>query len=85
VALIKRLAMRRKIQGVSEEELAANPLFTWRPQAPLQEQPPPPPPPARFLDRRPPATPDVLKLVEETLTKLEEVPSRKRPLQDDLA
>ena len=31
--------------GVSEEELAANPLFTWRPQAPLQEQPPPPPPP----------------------------------------
>jgi hypothetical protein len=40
---------------------------------------------ARFLDRRPPATPDVLKLVEETLTKLEEVPSRKRPLQDDLA
>ena len=40
---------------------------------------------ARFLDRRPPATPDVLNLVEETLTKLEEVPSRKRPLQDDLA
>ena len=37
MALIKRLAMRRKIRGVSEEELAANPLFTWRPQAPLQE------------------------------------------------
>ena len=28
MALIKRLAMRRKIRGVSEEELAANPLFT---------------------------------------------------------
>jgi hypothetical protein len=39
---------------------------------------------ARFLDRRPPATQDVLNLVEQTLTKLEEVPSRKRPLQDDL-
>ncbi|QNJ90009.1 hypothetical protein HZU40_00705 (plasmid) [Mycolicibacterium fluoranthenivorans] len=39
---------------------------------------------ARFLDRRPPATPDVVNLVEETLTKLEEVPSRRRPLQDDL-
>ena len=26
MALIKRLAMRRKIRGVSEEELAANPL-----------------------------------------------------------
>jgi hypothetical protein len=37
------------------------------------------------LHRSAPATPDVLKLVEETLTKLEEVPSRKRPLQDDLA
>jgi hypothetical protein len=34
-ALIKRLAMRRKIRGVSAEELAANPLFTSRPQAPL--------------------------------------------------
>jgi hypothetical protein len=39
---------------------------------------------ARFLDRRPPATQDVLNLVEQALTKLEEVPSRKRPLQDDL-
>jgi hypothetical protein len=39
---------------------------------------------ARFLDRRPPATQDVLNLVEQTLTKLKEVPSRKRPLQDDL-
>jgi hypothetical protein len=47
VALIKR---RRKIRGVTEEELASNPLFKSRSQgAPLQEQPPaptPPPPPA---------------------------------------
>ena len=35
MALMKRLAIRRKIRGVSEEELAANPLFTSRPQAPL--------------------------------------------------
>ena len=44
--------MRRKIRGVSEEELAANPLFTSRPQAPLQEQPPPPPRRRRRLLRR---------------------------------
>ena len=39
MALIKRLAMRRKIRGVSEEMLAANPLFT------TPQKPPPPPAP----------------------------------------
>jgi hypothetical protein len=56
VALINRLVGRRKIRGVTEEELAANPLFTSKSQgAPLQEPPPapaPPPPPAP-----PPRTP----------------------------
>jgi hypothetical protein len=53
---MKRLAMRRKIRGVSEEELAANPLFTSRAQsAPLQERPPPPPPPPLAPAPRTPA------------------------------
>jgi outer membrane biosynthesis protein TonB len=55
--------MRRKIRGVSEEELAANPLFTSRPQAPLQEQPPPPPPPVD-----PTAVPD--RIVEHLIERL---------------
>jgi len=36
--------MRRKIRGVSEEELAAKPLFTSRPQSAPPQEPPPPPP-----------------------------------------
>lgn len=40
MALIKRLVGRRKIRGVTEEELAANPLFTSRSQGAPQQEPP---------------------------------------------